>query len=150
MCEATSENAGKALDRLGDQYPDPHIYLDYDSPLELLIATILAAQCTDAKVNEVTPKLWEEYPTPEDIADAEPENLHEILRPTGFYRRKTKSVQNCCRALVKKYDGDVPENLSQLTELPGVGRKTANVVLANAFDQEAIAVDTHVKRVSKI
>ena len=149
MCEPTRENAGKVLDALEEQHPDAHIYLEYDGALDLLIRTILAAQCTDEKVNEVAPKLWDAYPTPEDIARADREDLEQILRPTGFYHRKSKSVKNCCKALVEEHDGKLPRNVDDLSDLPGVGRKTANVVLANAMGEQAIPVDTHVKRVSR-
>jgi endonuclease-3 len=149
MCEPTQENAEKVLDALEEEHPDAHIYLEYDDALDLLIRTILAAQCTDKKVNEVAPELWEAYPTPEDIAGADLEDLEEILRPTGFYHRKSKSVKNCCKTLVEEYDGQLPRNVEELSALPGVGRKTANVVLANAMGQQAIPVDTHVKRVSR-
>lgn len=149
MCKPTRENANKVLDALEEEHPDATIYLEYEDALDLLIRTILAAQCTDEKVNEVAPKLWDKYPTPEDIAEADRGDLEDILHPTGFYRRKSKSVQNCCRDLVQKHGGDVPDNLDELTDLAGVGRKTANVVLANAMGQQAIPVDTHVKRVSR-
>ncbi len=142
------KEAVKIIDKLAVMYPQADIHLKYNSPVQLLIATILAAQCTDAKVNEVTPKLWEAFPSIEDIASAEAEQLHKILRPTGFFRQKTKSVQNVCRALIDKFDGDVPRDMKSLTALPGVGRKTANVVLANVYSEDAIPVDTHVKRVS--
>jgi endonuclease-3 len=149
MCEATEENATQVLDKLENEHPDARIYLDYDSPFQLLIATILAAQCTDEKVNEVQEELWDKHSTPEDLAEADTEKLEQLLRPTGFYHRKTESVQKCSRAIVEEHDGQVPDNVDDLSDLPGVGRKTANVVLSNALDQQAIAVDTHVKRVSR-
>ncbi len=142
------EKARRVIDRLQKQYPDARIHLDYETPLQLLVATILAAQCTDKKVNEVTPDLWKAFPTAEDIAEAPPERLHEILRPTGFYRQKTKSIRTMCRTIMEEHDGKVPQTLKQLTSLPGVGRKTANVVLANVYGKQTIPVDTHVKRVS--
>lgn len=149
MATSPKKNVSDILDALEQEHPDAHLYLDFDGPLDLLIRTILAAQCTDEKVNEVAPKLWDKYPTARDIAEADREDLEEILHPTGFYRRKSKSVQNCCKALVERHDGEVPENMDQLKDLPGVGRKTANVVLAHAMDQQALPVDTHVKRVSR-
>ena len=149
MCEPTRANARKVLDRFETAYPDARIYLDFSSPIELLVATILSAQCTDDKVNQVAPRLWEAFPTPEAIACAEAAKLEEILRPTGFFRQKARSVQAVCRAVVEDYGGRVPDSLEELTKLPGVGRKTANVVLAHAMGQQAIAVDTHVSRVSQ-
>jgi endonuclease-3 len=149
MCEPTTENAEKVLDALEEEHPGARIYLEYDGALDLLIRTILAAQCTDEKVNEVAPRLWEAYPTAEEIAEADLEDLEEIVHSTGFYHRKAKSVKNCCKALVEEHDGELPENVDDLSALPGVGRKTANVVLANAMGQQAIPVDTHVKRVSR-
>ncbi|MFP4176212.1 MAG: endonuclease III [Candidatus Brocadiia bacterium] len=149
MCKPTSENATQVLNVLEQEHPDARIYLEYDGTLDLLVRTILAAQCTDEKVNEVAPRLWDRFPTAARVAKAPREELEEILRPTGFYRRKSKSVQNCCHEIVHSHNGEVPDTLEELTALPGVGRKTANVVLAHAFGQQAIPVDTHVKRVSR-
>lgn len=149
MPASPQDHVSSILDALEHEHPDAHIYLEFDNALDLLIRTILAAQCTDAKVNEVAPKLWKKYPTASDIANADRSDLEDILHPTGFYRRKSKSVQNCCQALVEDHDGRVPSDLKQLTDLPGVGRKTANVVLAHAMGKQAIPVDTHVKRVSR-
>ena len=152
MCEPTRANAKKVLDRLEKAHPDARIYLDFRSPLELLVATVLAAQCTDEKVNEVTPRLWAAFPTARAIAQADPPyggRLEELLRPTGFFRRKAASVRKLCRVIVEEFGGRVPDNVEDLIRLPGVGRKTANVVLANAMGQQAIAVDTHVQRVSR-
>jgi endonuclease-3 len=149
MCEATEQNACKVLEKLGEEHPDAHLFLDYDGPLDLLIRTILAAQCTDERVNEVAPELWAEYPTAADIAEADAEDVQQIVHSTGFFRRKTKSIQNACRAIAEEYDGEVPDTLEELTAIPGVGRKTANVVLANSFGRDALPVDTHVKRVSR-
>lgn len=133
------------LERL---YPDARVMLDFTSPLQLLIATILAAQCTDERVNQVTPALFRRYPTARAFAEADPAELEEMIRPTGFFRAKTKSVIGCCRALVERHGGQVPRTLEELTALPGVGRKTANVVLWNAFGIPGIAVDTHLGRVA--
>ncbi len=129
-------------------YPEPKLALHYSSPLELLLAVILSAQCTDARVNEVTAHLFKRYRTAADYAKADPAALEEELRPTGFYRNKAKAVIGCCRKLVEEYGGRVPDTLEALVTLPGVGRKTANMVLGNAFGTPGIAVDTHVLRVS--
>jgi endonuclease-3 len=129
------------------KYPEPKLALHYRNPLELLIAVILSAQCTDARVNEVTAALFKKYKKAKDFADAEPAVLEEALRPTGFYKNKTKSVIACCKKLVADFHGEVPQSLEDLTTLPGVGRKTANMVLGNAFGIPGIAVDTHVLRV---
>ncbi len=145
---ATPERAGKILDVLEKTHPDARIYLDYENPLQLLLATILAAQCTDEKVNEVTPELFDRYPTAEAMARARLSTLENILRPTGFFRQKAKSIRECCHTLVAEHDGEVPDSADELTKIRGVGRKTANIVLGNAFGQQAIAVDTHVHRVA--
>src|SRR5512139_1131722 len=129
-------------------YPEPQLALHYRNPLELLIAVILSAQCTDARVNEVTAALFRKYRKAQDYATADPDVLEEEIRSTGFYRNKTRSVIACCRKLVADFHGEVPQTLEELTTLPGVGRKTANMVLGNAFGVQAIAVDTHVLRVS--
>jgi endonuclease-3 len=132
-----------------EHYPEPGLALHYGNPLELLIAVILSAQCTDARVNEVTATLFKKYRKAEDYAAAEPAVLEAEIRATGFYRNKTRSLIACCQKLVEDYHGEVPRTLHALTTLPGVGRKTANMVLGNAFGVPAIAVDTHVLRVSK-
>lgn len=143
MADAKKINA-----HLFKKYPDPKLALRYNNPLELLIAVILSAQCTDARVNEVTATLFKKYKRAQDYAAAEPAVLEEEIRSTGFYKNKTRSVINCCRKLVADFHGVVPHTLDELTTLPGVGRKTANMVLGNAFGVQAIAVDTHVLRVS--
>jgi len=148
MGKATQKKTKQILDVLQKTHPDARIYLDFDSPLELLIATILAAQCTDERVNEVTPVLFDRFPSAGDIAGADPNDIEEIVRSTGFFRQKTKSVQKVCAIIAEQYEGKVPDSAEELATLPGVGRKTANVVAANAFGHQAIAVDTHVKRVS--
>jgi len=145
---ATPERAAEILDVLEKTHPDARIYLDYKNPLQLLVATILAAQCTDEKVNEVTPELFDRYPTAEALARARLSTLEKMLRPTGFFRQKAKSIRECCRALVDEHGGEVPDSADKLTKIRGVGRKTANIVLGNAFGQQAIAVDTHVHRVA--
>ncbi len=135
--------------RLWEEYPDATTSLKHESPYELLVATILSAQCTDERVNMVTPELFARYPTPEELAGARREDVEEIIRSTGFFRQKTKSLLGMAEAVVEKHDGEVPCTMKELVKLPGVGRKTANVVLGNAFGRdEGVVVDTHVKRIS--
>jgi endonuclease-3 len=134
---------------LSKAIPDSRIALRFSNPLELLIATILSAQCTDVKVNQVTVDLFEKYHTAKDYAEANLAKLEEEIRPTGFYRNKARSIQKCCQELVKRFEGEVPKTLEELVTLHGVGRKTANVILGNAFGVPGIAVDTHVHRVSQ-
>jgi endonuclease-3 len=131
---------------LAQRYPDAHCELDFTSPFELLVATVLSAQTTDVRVNSVTPTLFSRYPDPAAMAGAERESLEEILRPTGFFRAKSQAVQSLSADLVERFGGTVPATLSELTTLPGVGRKTANVVLGNAFGVPGITVDTHFGR----
>lgn len=145
---ARRERVKEILNRLEKAYPEAHLELNFSSPFELLIATILAAQCTDERVNQVTEYLFKKYRSPEDYLQVPIEELEEDIRPTGFYRNKAKSVVACCRMLVDEFGGRVPESVEELTRLPGVGRKTANIVRGNAMGQQAIGVDTHVKRVS--
>src|SRR5512138_3548009 len=146
----TPEGAREIYDRLAEHYPDAKCALDYRTPYQLLVATILSAQCTDKRVNIGTPALFKRYRTPAAMADANPEELEEMIKSTGFYRNKTKSLVGMSRALVERHRGQVPDELDALVELPGVGRKTANVVLGNAFDlNEGVVVDTHVTRVSQ-
>lgn len=134
---------------LSKEIPDSRIALNFSTPLELLIATILSAQCTDVKVNQVTGDLFKKYRSAKDYASVDLKELEEEIRPTGFYRNKAKSIQKCCQELVSRFGGDVPKNLDELVTLPGVGRKTANVILGNAYGIPGIAVDTHVRRVSR-
>lgn len=142
-------DAKKITARLFKQHPRPRLALRYSSPLELLVATILSAQCTDARVNEVTPDLFKQYRTARHYANANPKTFEAEIKPTGFYRNKARMIINCCKKLVADFGGKVPDTLEELITLPGVGRKTANMVLGNAFGkQEGIAVDTHVLRVS--
>jgi endonuclease-3 len=143
------ETAAMILDRLEAAYPDACVELDFTTPLELLVATILSAQCTDKRVNLVTQSLFRDYPDARAYAEAAPEKLEEAIRSTGFFRQKTKSIQACCQRLVEEHGGEVPEDLEVLTTLPGVGRKTASVVMAVAYGHPAIAVDTHCRRVSQ-
>jgi endonuclease III len=140
----------KIIKLLEKQYPDAKTALNYSNPLEMLIATMLSAQTTDAQVNLVTQKLFEKYHTPEDYANADIKELEQDVRSTGFYHNKARNLQNCCKMLVEKFHSQVPKTMEELLELPGVARKTANIVLDNAFDIVAgIAVDTHVHRVSQ-
>ena len=141
--------AREVFSRLVSAHPDAHCELDYETPLQLLEATILSAQCTDKRVNMVTPVLFRTFPTAESLADAPPEELEEIIKSTGFFRNKTKSLIGLGKALVERHEGQVPDSMAALVKLPGVGRKTANVVLGNAFRKnEGVVVDTHVARVS--
>jgi endonuclease-3 len=141
--------ARKIVRALGKAYPGAKIALDFATPLELLVATILAAQCTDARVNMVTPALFTRYRNAQDWARADLATLEREIHSTGFYRAKAKAIVGMARALVERHGGQVPRTREELTALPGVGLKTANVVLGNAFGQQAIAVDTHVFRVSQ-
>ncbi len=146
---STSENAREILARLERTYPDARCSLDHRNPFELLVATILSAQSTDVGVNMVTPALFAKYPTPRALADAKQEELEQDIRSTGFFRNKAKSLLGMARAVDERHGGQVPRTMDELTALPGVGRKTANVVLGNAFGiDEGIVVDTHVTRVS--
>ncbi|GGF89244.1 endonuclease III [Paenibacillus abyssi] len=137
------------LDVIGVMYPDAHCELNHSNPFELTIAVLLSAQCTDETVNKVTVSLFQKYKRPEDYLAVPLEELEQDIRRIGLYRNKAMHIQKLCRLLLDKYDGIVPQKHEQLTELPGVGRKTANVVMSNAFGVPAIAVDTHVERVSK-
>ncbi|MFI5366743.1 MAG: endonuclease III [Candidatus Binatia bacterium] len=140
----------KIITRLKKAHPGAKLALNFTSPFELLIALILAAQCTDEKVNQVTGTLlFKKYRTPAEYARVPAAELEADIRPTGFFRNKTKSVQRCCQQLIERFNGRVPGNLDDLVSLPGVGRKTANIVLGNAFGQAAIGVDTHVMRLSQ-
>jgi endonuclease-3 len=134
---------------LAETYPDAHIELDFTTPLELVVATILSAQCTDKKVNEVTPTVFARYRTAADYAAADRAQLEQLLKPTGFFRNKTTSLIGLGEALCERYGGEVPHRMKDLVTLPGVGRKTANVVLGNAFGTPGITVDTHVGRLSR-
>ena len=131
-------------------YPDAHCALNYTTPYELLVATVLSAQCTDERVNMVTPHLFKKYPTPQKMAKAPVEDIETIIRSTGFFKNKAKNLKECASALVERYKGEVPQDLEALVGLAGVGRKTANVVLGNAFNiASGIVVDTHVSRLSQ-
>lgn len=143
------ERADKILQELYEHYPNPHCELNHRNPFELLIATILSAQCTDVRVNKVTPALFEAYPTPEAMSQAPIEELEELVRTTGFYRNKALSLKETSQTLVDDFNGEVPQTMDELLTLRGAARKTANVVLGNAFGiNEGVVVDTHVKRIS--
>jgi endonuclease III len=150
MKKLTPAERAKALcEVLPRIYPGAHCELDFSNPLELLIATILSAQCTDVQVNKVTPALFKKYRAARDYAEADPAELEHDLRAIGLYRNKAKNIRACCRLLVEEHGGKVPETMDALVRLPGVGRKTANVVLGNAFGQNVgVVVDTHVARLS--
>jgi endonuclease-3 len=142
-------HALEILARLKREYPDAHCELDFETPLQLLIATILSAQCTDKRVNMVTPALFARYPDAESLSAAKTEELEEMIKSTGFFRNKTKSLLGMSAAVAERHGGNVPSTMDELTRLPGVGRKTANVVLGNAFHlDEGVVVDTHVGRLS--
>jgi len=138
------------IELLEKEHPDAKIALHYTTPLELLVATILSAQCTDERVNMVTKNLFKKYRTPEDYANVDLEELEHDIRSISFYRSKAKNIKRCCQILVEKFNSEVPRTMKELLELPGVARKTANIVLSNAYNViEGIVVDTHVRRVSK-
>jgi endonuclease III len=147
--ESDRKRVKEIIKILSKEIPDSTIALRFSNPLELLIATILSAQCTDVKVNQVTQDLFKKHRTTEDYAKASLSELEQDIRPTGFYRNKAKSIQKCCQELVARFGGGVPRTLEELVTLPGVGRKTANVILGNVFGVPGIVVDTHVHRVTR-
>ncbi|MDY0270241.1 endonuclease III [Trichloromonas sp.] len=136
------------LERLEALYPDAQCALHFQTPLQLLVATILSAQCTDLRVNQVTPDLFSRYPDAPSLAAADPVELEDLIRSTGFFRNKAKNLIGCARALVERHTGEVPQRMEELVALPGVGRKTANVILGNIFATPGMVVDTHVKRLA--
>jgi len=144
-----AERVLKIFPVLKKTYPDATVSLDFKNPLELLIATILAAQCTDARVNIVTKDLFKKYKNPADWANAKQKQLEDDIRSTGFYRNKSKNIKKCCRTIIDEFDGKVPSAMEGLLSLAGVGRKTANVLLGNAFGVQGIVCDTHVIRLSR-
>jgi endonuclease III len=147
--ERLNAHATQVLARLREAHPDAHCELDHETPLQLLMATILSAQCTDKRVNMVTPLLFRTYPSAQALANAQQEELEQIIRSTGFFRNKAKSLIALGKALVERHNGEVPCSMDDLVKLPGVGRKTANVILGNAFNRnEGVVVDTHVGRLS--
>lgn len=146
-----NELAAEVFKRLKKVHPDAHCELNHSNPFELLLATILSAQCTDARVNMVTPDLFRKYPTPEKLAKARLEDVEDTIKSINFFRNKSKSLIGCAQMLIEKHQGDIPQTVEELSELPGVGRKTANVVLGNAFNiNTGIVVDTHVKRTANL
>ena len=146
---ATSKRADKILRRLTHQYPDAKCSLVYDNPEQLLVSTILSAQCTDKQVNKVAPLLFRKFPTVKALALAPVSEIKEIVKPTGFYNNKAKSIKSAMQAVMKKFNGKVPDNMDDLLSLSGVGRKTANVVLGDGFGIPGIVVDTHVSRICR-
>jgi endonuclease-3 len=139
----------KVIDLLEKYYPGAKTALTFHTPLEILIATILSAQCTDKKVNEVTATLFQKYKTPQDYAKADLRKLEKEIKPTGFYHNKARNIKKCCQVLIEKFGGEIPRTMEEILELPGVARKTANIVLSNAYGiVEGIAVDTHVYRLA--
>lgn len=149
--KARRERAADVFDLLHEEYPDAHCELDFQDPFQLSVATILSAQTTDVRVNMVTPELFRRYPDARALAAARQEDVEEIVRSTGFYRNKAKNIIGFARGLMAEHDGEVPPAMEQLHRLPGVGRKTANVVLGNAFGiDEGVVVDTHVKRLATL
>jgi endonuclease-3 len=148
---ARRARANEIWSRLKREYPDAHCELDFENPFQLLVATILSAQCTDVRVNLVTPALFKRYPDAESLAAATQEDVEELIRSTGFFRNKAKSLIGMARAVVADHGGEIPDTMEQLRPLPGVGRKTANCILGNAFGKsEGITVDTHVIRLSNL
>ncbi len=144
------KQAMEIIDRLRREYGEPRTALRFKSPFELLVAVILSAQCTDERVNKITPALFKRFPGPKEMADATVEDIEELIRSCSFFRNKAKSIHNAAKMIVDRFGGRLPDNMKDLIKLPGVARKTANVVLYNAFGKnEGIAVDTHVKRLSK-
>ena len=140
----------KVIELLEKEHADAKIALHHSNPLELLVATILSAQATDEQINKITPSLFKKYKTAEDFANADLKQLEQQIKSSGFYHNKAKNIKNCCKMLVEKYNGKVPKTMDELTELPGVARKTANIVLANAYGVvEGVAVDTHVGRLAQ-
>lgn len=150
MKKSAKDNSAKILQMLEQLYPDAHCALDHESPFQLLSSTILSAQCTDERVNKVTPELFKHYPTARKMAKAPIEHLEELVRTTGFFRSKAKSLHEMSNSLVNEFGGEVPDSMEKLIKLRGVGRKTANVVLGNSFNKnEGVVVDTHVGRLSR-
>lgn len=146
--KAQKERMSLILDKLNSLYPNVKIQLDHDNPFQLLIATILSAQCTDARVNIVTKDLFKKYIMPEDFIKAPVEEIEKDIFSTGFYRAKAKNIKGTCTVINEEFGGEVPDNMDDLLKLPGVGRKTANVILGHCFDTPGIVVDTHVTRIS--
>lgn len=151
MKETLKEKASrlkKILKKLKQVYPDAHCALHHENPFQLLVATILSAQCTDARVNKVTPLLFKELPKPQAFAKADIKKIEELIRSTGFYKNKARNIKSCSQSIVERFHGHVPKTMEELTSLAGVGRKTANVILGNAYGIPGLVVDTHVTRLS--
>ncbi len=148
--EEKKERAKKIISILKKEYPEAKTKLIFKNPFQLLISTILSAQCTDDRVNEVTKELYKKYKTPEDFANAKIEELEKEIFSTGFYKEKAKKIKACSKSIIEKFQGNIPDNIDDLVKLEGVGRKTANVILGSAFGKPAIPVDTHVKRLSNL
>lgn len=144
------ERAALAVEALEKKYPEAICSLNASNPLELLIATRLSAQCTDARVNIVTPALFEKYKNAEDFAEADPEDIEALIRSCGFFRTKAKDIVGMCRKIIDEFDGEVPNTLEKLTSLPGVGRKTANLIMGDVYGQPAVVADTHLIRISNL
>ncbi len=145
------QRAGEVIKRLKKKWPNAHCELDHQTPFQLLIATILSAQCTDERVNKVTPALFCHYPDAKKMANAPLEHLESLIHSTGFFKNKAKNIKNCAQKLVTEFDNEIPKEIELLITLPGVGRKTANVILGNAFNlNQGVVVDTHVKRIAKL
>src|SRR5579875_3426235 len=149
MKDPLRTRAGRIVRKLAQLYPDAHCALHYDNPLQLLVATILSAQCTDERVNRITPALFARYLDAKAFATAGQAELEKMIQSTGFFRSKAKTIIACCRQLVELHGGEVPQTMEELVPLPGIGRKTANVLLGNLFDVPGIPVDTHVRRLSR-
>jgi len=144
-----SKEAIEIIEILKKTYPDAKCSLNFETPFQMMVAVMLSAQCTDDRVNKITPALFEKYPTPEKMAEAKVEDIEEMVKSCGFYRNKSKNIWNTSKLLVEKYDGVLPEDIKELENFPGVGRKSANVIMLEAFNKpQGIAVDTHVKRIS--
>ncbi len=144
------ERAGRIFEQLREEYPEARVALDHGNPYELTVATILSAQCTDKRVNQVTPELFRRFPDPEALAEARLEEVEELVHSTGFFRNKARNLIGMAERVVERHAGEIPRSMEELVRLPGVGRKTANVILGNAFGiDEGVVVDTHVKRLSR-
>lgn len=148
MTNPETERVQEVIRILKERYPDARVTLDYENPFQLLVATILAAQSTDKKVNEITPQLFRKYPTPEAFAEANLAELERLVHPTGFFRQKSRAIVEASQDIVEEYGGQVPTTMEELTQLRGVGRKTANVILGNVFGTPGIVVDTHMVRIA--
>jgi len=150
MWKSNQDRVQRIIDVLKEEYPNARTALRFRNPLELLVATVLSAQCTDERVNKVTESLFQKYPSARNYGDAELSELEEDIRPTGFFRNKAKAIKSLCMEMVNRFNGEVPSRLEDLVSLPGIGRKTANLILGEAFGIPGIVVDTHVKRLANL